>query len=262
MATTTAAIEASGTAKLGVDDDKGLVEELAAFEIGNQSGEGAVEFLNEQVLLDLAVVVGIPAGAVHEVEIVRNFNKASAGFDKAAGDQAALAKLAAVGRAQFGGLAIEIEYTHKIGAGEAQALGEGDVVAFHAGMKAFALGFQQGVATGGTIRGEVAGAGESLRSGLGVGEVDVARFGTQEPGLAHGAGIADEDVCRHAGIGGTALVGDDGTDGWILDRATHKAAGVHAIGGGGVLVDDIVIDAADGSDVLHEFGAAWQVLAD
>ena len=39
-------------------------------EIGNQGGHGLVEFLDEEMLLQLAVIVSVPAGAIHEIHVV------------------------------------------------------------------------------------------------------------------------------------------------------------------------------------------------
>ena len=39
-------------------------------EIGNQGGHGLIKFLDKEVLLQLAVIVSVPAGAIHEIHVV------------------------------------------------------------------------------------------------------------------------------------------------------------------------------------------------
>ena len=85
---TTATVEFRRTAELCSDDNECLVEELLALKIGHQSREGGVEFLDEQVLVVDAFIVHVPAGAVHEVEIVGNFDEADTCLHQTTGHQA------------------------------------------------------------------------------------------------------------------------------------------------------------------------------
>ena len=107
MASSAAGVELSGAAELGGDDDEGGVEQVAGFEVVEQSRESLVEFADELVLLELALVVGVPPGAVQEVKVVGDLDEANAGLDEPASEQAALAEGAAVGLAEGGGLAVE-----------------------------------------------------------------------------------------------------------------------------------------------------------
>ena len=70
MSATASPVIGSRPAELRADGDECLVEDALSLEVRDQSGQGDVEFLDEQVLVLLAFVVSIPAGAVDEVEIV------------------------------------------------------------------------------------------------------------------------------------------------------------------------------------------------
>ena len=61
------------------------------------------------VLAELALVVGVPAGPVEEVQVVRDLNEPDAPLDQPTGQQAALAELAPVRGPDVGRLAIEPE---------------------------------------------------------------------------------------------------------------------------------------------------------
>src|SRR5581483_12227119 len=100
VAAAAAGVELGGPAELRRQHDERAVEEVAAFQVKDQGRQGGVQFLDQKVLALLALVVGVPAGAVEEVEIVRHFNEADAGLGQAAGEQAALAELAAIALAQ------------------------------------------------------------------------------------------------------------------------------------------------------------------
>lgn len=97
MTTSAAAIELRRATKLRADDDERLVEQALLFQVRHQCRDGLVELLDEDVLVELAVVVGVPAGAVDEVQVMGDFDEAHAALDQASGEQAALAELAAVG---------------------------------------------------------------------------------------------------------------------------------------------------------------------
>jgi len=57
--------------------------------------------------------VHIPAGAVDEVQVVRDFDEADAALDQATGEQAALAEFTSVGSAHGGRLLLEVEVAHE-----------------------------------------------------------------------------------------------------------------------------------------------------
>ena len=96
VAPAAAGVELGGAAELGGDDDQRRVEPADPLQVVEQGGEGAVELGDQLVLLELALVVGVPAGAVEEVEVVRDLDEPDARLDQPAGQQAALAELAAV----------------------------------------------------------------------------------------------------------------------------------------------------------------------
>src|SRR5436190_12759489 len=70
----------------------------------------------------------IPAGAVEEVEVVGDFDETDAALDEPAGEEAALAELAAVFVAEGGGLAVEGKGPHELGAGQALSFADELVV--------------------------------------------------------------------------------------------------------------------------------------
>ena len=67
------------------DDDQRLVEQLLRFQVEDQRRQGLVELLDQRVLLQDAVVVDVPAGAVEEVEVVRDLDEPHARLDQPAG---------------------------------------------------------------------------------------------------------------------------------------------------------------------------------
>ena len=60
----TAAIESSRSTELGAHGHQGLVEQVVFLKVGDEGGEGVVQFLDEEVLLELALVVSVPSGTV------------------------------------------------------------------------------------------------------------------------------------------------------------------------------------------------------
>lgn len=70
VSASTSVVEFGGASELGSDGYEGFVEESLFFQIANECGEGGVEFLNENVLVELAFEVCVPPGAVDEIEVV------------------------------------------------------------------------------------------------------------------------------------------------------------------------------------------------
>lgn len=122
MTATTAAVELGRTTELGGDDDERLVEQTPGFKIGDECGDGAVEFLDQLVLFQDALIVRVPAGAVEEVQVVRDFDEAHALLDQSAAEQTTLPELAAVALAQCTGFFVELEDAIERRAAELQAL--------------------------------------------------------------------------------------------------------------------------------------------
>ena len=121
-------------------------------EVIEESGEGLVEFLNEDVLIFLAVVVGIPASAIDEVEVEGNFDETHTVLYESSGEQAALAEFAAVGISGICGFTLQIEDGSEAGACEGIAADScADIVfdrseATVAAAKVVAHGIQQSLA--------------------------------------------------------------------------------------------------------------------
>src|SRR5690606_14989224 len=81
-----------------------------------------VQFLDQGMLLEDARVVHVPAGAVEEVEVVRNLDEPHATLDQPPRQQAALAELAAVAVPQVGRLAIQVEAASEVRPAQLKAL--------------------------------------------------------------------------------------------------------------------------------------------
>src|SRR5690606_19786817 len=92
-------------------------------------------------------------------------------------------------------------------------------------------------------------------------QVEETSLGTEETRAAREVGVPDEYVGRHTLGRRTAFMGDDRAERGINRRAADIAPRVHAVRGGGMLVDDVVVHRAQGGDVLHQLGAARQVFA-
>jgi hypothetical protein len=112
-------VDFGGTAELGEEDDERVVEEAALVEVVDEGGEGAVDagdvvgafghVADVGEVLDGDVVV-VPQVAVQAVVTVVDHHETGAGFDEAAGHEAAAADFgAAVGGARVFGFLREIE---------------------------------------------------------------------------------------------------------------------------------------------------------
>lgn len=100
MASAAVAIELGGAAEFGGDDDEGFIEELLLFKVVHEGGDAVVEVADEFVLFELALAVGVPAGAIEEAGVVGEFDEADAILDEASGEKAALAKFRLVAIAE------------------------------------------------------------------------------------------------------------------------------------------------------------------
>ena len=83
--------------------------------IYDQCCDGCVEFLEQFVLLQDARVVDIPTCTVQKIQVVRDFDETNATFDQSATEQATLTELAALPRAQIGGLSIQLKDLRELG---------------------------------------------------------------------------------------------------------------------------------------------------
>ena len=81
------------------------------------------------MLIFLAALVGVPAGPVHEIEVVGHFDKSHSGLNEASRKQAALAELVSVEIAQFRRFVGKIKVTHEIRARQAKGLALGIAIA-------------------------------------------------------------------------------------------------------------------------------------
>ena len=64
MSATSTAVESSRSTELGAHSHQGLVEQVVFGKASDKGGQGIVQFLDEEVLLELALVVSVPSGAV------------------------------------------------------------------------------------------------------------------------------------------------------------------------------------------------------
>ena len=264
MAAAALGVEPSRTSELGADDDERLVEHLGALEVFDQAGEGVIELADEHMLVVDALVMHVPAGAVDEVEVVRDFDEAHAALDEPSGEQAALPEFAAVGGAHGGRLLLEVEVAHEGRARQAEGfLLRGRV--FLDGRAAggrLTEGFEQGQPCVLAVGRDLGRGRETVRAGLGVDEVDIAVLDAEEAGAAAHVRVTDEHVGRDGRVGGAAAVRDDGADGRVDGVAADHAAGVHEVRGERMLVDDLMVDRADRGHVLHQLRRAGEVLAE
>ena len=122
MAASAAAVEFRRPAEFGGDDDQRLIQQPLLFQIRDQRRDGGVQLLDQLVLLEDALVVDIPAGAVEEVQVVRHFDESHAALDQSAAQQAALAELAAVSVSQVGRFAVQLEDAIELRAAQFQTL--------------------------------------------------------------------------------------------------------------------------------------------
>src|SRR5207302_3784246 len=81
-----------------------------------------VEIPDEQVLFLLRSVMGVPAGAVQEIQVERDFDEADSGLHQAPGQQAALPELASIFFAQARLLALQIEDIQESRTGKLESL--------------------------------------------------------------------------------------------------------------------------------------------
>jgi len=123
MAATALAIELGGAAELGAERDEGFVEKTLFLQIDDERRERLIQILDENMLFFLTFVVGIPSGAVDEVEVVGNLDETDACLNEASCEKAALAELGAVGLTEFAGFFIEAEIFHEAGTREAEGFG-------------------------------------------------------------------------------------------------------------------------------------------
>ena len=67
---TATAVEFRRTTEFRGNDNQRLVEHLLRLQIGDQRGQGSVEFPDQLVLLQNPGVVDVPSGTIEEIEIV------------------------------------------------------------------------------------------------------------------------------------------------------------------------------------------------
>src|SRR3954452_10066233 len=101
---------------------------MSRFQVGDEGGDGRVELADQGVLLEDPAVVDVPAGAVEEIQVVRDLDDPDAPLDQPARQQAALAELAAVEEAEVGRFLVEVEAPGERRAAQLQALVDGGVV--------------------------------------------------------------------------------------------------------------------------------------
>ena len=109
MTATTAAVELRGSTELARHTNQSRLEQPMRLEVVHQRTERLIEPANEFVLFHLAVVVGVPTGAVGEVQIVEDLDEPHALLNEPPTEQATLPELGAVTLTQLGGFRLEVE---------------------------------------------------------------------------------------------------------------------------------------------------------
>lgn len=76
------------------------------------------------MLIQLAFVMGIPVGAIDDIQIVRDLDETDSGSQQASSQQAALAEFAAICLSQIACFRIQLKDLHELGTGQTQRLGD------------------------------------------------------------------------------------------------------------------------------------------
>ena len=85
-------------------------------------------------------------------------------------------------------------------------------------------------------------------------------LGTEEAWSSRNVRISDQHIGRCTFVSRCAFVGDEGTNRRIGHGAANGTAGVHAVAGGGVFVDDFVMHGAHRGYPIHKGGELAEVL--
>ena len=264
MAAPPVAIEFGRAAELGGDDDEGFVEEVLFLEVIHERGDAVVGVPDEFVLLELTFAVSVPTGAVEKAGVVGKLNEANAVLDEASREEAPLTKFAAVFVPEVCRFGVEVEVFHETGAGEAKGFSLGLLIIGERGhgWNVLFKSVEEIFSRFDPVCVDMFGAREAGGAGFHVGEINVAMVRSEEAGTPAHIGKANEHVGGNGWIGGTALMGHDGTDGRVGGGAAGGTSGVDEVRGDGVLVNEVVMTGTDGGDLFHAPGELREVLAD
>ena len=130
--------------------------------------------------------MGVPSGAINEVQIEPDLDEAHAALDQSPAEQAALSELIAIFVAQGAGLGREIERLHKVATLELEAFADRVVVVaddFLVGVpfgKLVAQAGEQRFTPRGALGRDLRRACQSGGAARGIGQIDVARLRTKK----------------------------------------------------------------------------------
>src|SRR5262245_8129836 len=128
MATSATSVELRRAAKFASDHDQRFLEQLFLFKIDDKRRQGLIELLDQGMLPENAVVVYVPAGAVEEIEVVRDLDKSHARLDQSPREQASLAEFAAIRVAQAAWLLAQLKNPLELRSREAERFADRCVV--------------------------------------------------------------------------------------------------------------------------------------
>ncbi len=268
-----AALGHGHAAELAAPDDEGAVEQAAAFQVGEQGGDGLVGLGAHGGVVGFDVVVRVPAGEVAGVEL----NEADPALDEAAGEEASGAEVGgdgvveAVEAAGGGGLAGEVD---GLGGGGLHPVGEfvrldagGEVGVVGAGFEVAGVEGADEVehpALFGASQGALG--GPEVEQGIIAGSDDGPLVARREEAVAVGGGapfeaaggVGHDDEGGEIAILGSQSVADPRAEA----GPTHEdRAGVHLVDGLGV-VDAVGPAGADDGEVVDASGRVGQEVGD
>ena len=170
-------------------------------EIVDQRGDPVVQAANEIVLLLLRGVVGVPTGPIHKVQIEAHLEKTDAALHESPGEQAALTELVTKGGAHGVGLFLEMKRPHEIAVLEPNTFRKGVIVVAQKRVtrlrETLPHGIKQVLPPALAFTRDFGRARQSCGTALGIGQIDVTRFGSEKTRPARRTRITHDDVGRH-----------------------------------------------------------------
>ena len=77
-------VESGWPTKFSCDHDQGLIEHAARLQIVDQARKCSIQLVDQHMLFQLPLIVSIPTGPVHKVQVVRNLDETHSAFDQTA----------------------------------------------------------------------------------------------------------------------------------------------------------------------------------
>ena len=121
-------VESARSPEFGIDENDGLFKKVVILQVEDERGKCVIEILDQQMLLELPGVVGVPTRAVLKIIAIGNLNETDARLKEAPRKEATLSEFASIGIAQVGRFGFQIEGLHKSGSGKTDALLQGSVI--------------------------------------------------------------------------------------------------------------------------------------